>query len=302
MELIILGCHSATPKSNLNPTAQVLEINGELFLIDCGEGTQVQLRRNRIKFSRIKHIFISHLHGDHCFGLIGLISTFGLLNRQPDLHIHGPRGIENFIKHQLALTKTFLSYQLAFHELDSDAPEVILETEKVSVETIPLEHRIYTNGFLFREKPGDRQLMIDVVKELSIDKAYYKRIVKGKDVQLQSGDIIKNEDLTLPPKKTLSYAFCSDTAFKPSLVDQIQGVDVLYHESTFLEHHEDLAFKTKHSTAKQAGIIAQKAQVGELILGHFSARYRNSEDFKAEAEIVFDPVKLAASGQKFIYH
>lgn len=302
MELSILGCHSATPKSNLNPTAQVLEINGELFLIDCGEGTQVQLRRNRIKFSRIKHIFISHLHGDHCFGLIGLISTFGLLNRQPDLHIHGPRGIENFIKHQLALTKTFLSYQLIFHELDSDAPEVILETKKVSVKTIPLAHRIYTNGFLFREKPGDRQLMIDVVQELSIDKAYYKSIVKGKDVQLQSGEIIKNEDLTLPPKKTLSYAFCSDTAFKPNLVDQIRGVDVLYHESTFLEHHEDLAFKTKHSTAKQAGIIAQKAKVGELILGHFSARYRNSEDFKAEAEIVFDPVRLAASGKKFIYH
>lgn len=302
MELSILGCHSATPKSNLNPTAQVLEINGELFLIDCGEGTQVQLRRNRIKFSRIKHIFISHLHGDHCFGLIGLISTFGLLNRQPDLHIHGPRGIENFIKHQLALTKTFLSYQLIFHELDSDAPEVILDTEKVSVETIPLAHRIYTNGFLFREKPGDRQLMIDVVQELSIDKAYYKNIVKGKDVQLQSGEIIKNEDLTLPPKKTLSYAFCSDTTFKPSLVDQIRGVDVLYHESTFLEHHEDLAYKTKHSTAKQAGIIAQKAKVGELILGHFSARYRDSEGFKAEAEIVFDPVKLAASGKKFIYH
>lgn len=302
IELTILGCHSATPKSNLNPTAQVLDINGELFLIDCGEGTQVQLRRNRIKFSRIKHIFISHLHGDHCFGLIGLISTFGLLNRQPDLHIHGPRGIENFIKHQLALTKTFLSYQLIFHELDSEVPEVILETEKVSVETIPLAHRIYTNGFLFREKPGDRQLMIDVVQELSIDKAYYKSIVKGKDVQLQSGEIIKNEDLTLPPKKTLSYAFCSDTAFKPSLVDQIRGVDVLYHESTFLEHHEDLAYKTKHSTAKQAGIIAQKAKVGELILGHFSARYRNSEDFKVEAEIVFDPVKLAASGKKFIYH
>ncbi|SEA00242.1 ribonuclease Z [Psychroflexus halocasei] len=302
MELCILGCHSATPKASLNPTSQVLEVNGEVFLIDCGEGTQVQLRRNRIRFSRIKHIFISHLHGDHCFGLIGLISTFGLLNRQPNLNIYGPKGIENFIKHQLALTKTHLSYQLIFHELESEEPKKILETEKVCVETIPLQHRIYTNGFLFKEKPGDRQLLLDVLQELSIDKAYYKSIVKGKDVELASGEVIKNEELTLPPKKTLSYAFCSDTAFKPDIVEQIQGVDVLYHEATFLEQHEDLAYKTMHSTARQAGIIAQKAKVGELILGHFSARYRDTEDFKKESETVFDSVKLASSGKKFTYH
>ena len=301
MHLHILGCHSATPKTNLHPTAQVLDFNGELCLIDCGEGTQVRLRQQKIKFTRIKHIFISHLHGDHCYGLIGLISTFGLLKREADLHIYGPKGIKKFINIQLELSKTYTSYQIIFHELTSTEAEIILEHDKFSVETIPLEHRIYTNGFLFRGKTRDRKLRIDLVEDFGIDVAYYKSIKKGKDIKLDDGTLVKNERLTEPPNPPNSYAYCSDTAFKPSLVEQLNQVEVLYHESTFLEKDEDLCFKTKHSTAKQAAIIAQKAQVKHLILGHFSARYRDENAYKVEAESIFKPTYLAKSGQCFSF-
>jgi ribonuclease Z len=301
MQLTILGCHSATPRANAHPTAQVLDMNGELMLIDCGEGTQVRLRRQKVKFSRIRHIFISHLHGDHYFGLIGLLSTFSLLSRTAELHIHAPQGLEEIINLQLKLSHAYTSYPLIFHQLDSYQPQVILDTEKLTVETIPLQHRIYTNGFLFKAKPGDRKLLIDKVQNLDIDKAYYKSIVKGKDVQTKDGKLIKNEELTEPPKPAPSYAFCSDTVFKPDIVTQIKGTTLLYHESTFLEDQEHLCQKTKHSTAKQAGIIAQKAGVEKLILGHFSARYKDLSLFEKEAKLVFDHVEVAETGKIFRY-
>ncbi|MFN2261568.1 MAG: ribonuclease Z [Psychroflexus sp.] len=301
MELTILGCHSASPKANVHPTAQILDMNGELMLIDCGEGTQVQLRRHKIKFSRISHIFISHLHGDHYFGLIGLISTFSLLNRKAPLHIHAPKGLKEIIEIQLKASHAFTSYPLIFNELNSKQPEKILDNSKLSVETIPLKHRVYTNGFLFKAKPGDRKLLIDKVQNLDIDKAYYKSIKKGKDVVLENGEVIANEEITEAPKTPLSYAFCSDTMFKPDIVPQIENTTLLYHESTFLEIHEDLCDKTKHSTAKQAGIIAQKANVKQLILGHFSARYRNSKLFEDEAKVVFENAVAAESGKIFRY-
>ena len=299
MELTILGCHSATPKANVHPTAQVLDMDGELMLIDCGEGTQVQLRRRKVKFSRISHIFISHLHGDHYFGLIGLISTFSLLNRKAPLHIHAPKGLKQIIEIQLKASHAFTSYPLVFNELNSNQPEKILDNSKLSVETIPLKHRVYTNGFLFKAKPGDRKLLIDKVQNLDIDTAYYKSIKKGKDVVLENGEVIDNEEITEEPKTPLSYAFCSDTMFKPDIVPQIQNTTLLYHESTFLEIHEDLCDKTKHSTAKQAGIIAQKANVKQLILGHFSARYRDLKLFEDEAKIVFENSVAAESGKIF---
>lgn len=299
MQLTILGCHSATPRANAHPTAQVLDINGELMLIDCGEGTQVQLRKHKVKFSRISHIFISHLHGDHYFGLIGLLSTFSLLSRTAELHIHAPSELEKIIKLQLKASRAYTSYPLIFHALESSQPELILENEKLTVETIPLEHRVYTNGFLFKAKPGDRKLLIDKVQNLDIDKAYYRSIVKGKDVITKDGELINNQELTEEPKPAPSYAFCSDTAFKPEIVPQIKGTTLLYHESTFLSDQEHLCDKTKHSTALQAGIIAQKAEVEKLILGHFSARYKNLSLFEKEAQVVFDNAEIAESGKIF---
>ena len=297
MEVTILGCYSATPRTFNNPTSQVLEINNHLFLIDCGEGTQVQLRRRKIKFARIKHIFISHLHGDHFFGLIGLISTFGLLDRKTELHIYGPKGIKEIILLQLKLSKSWTGFQLYFHELDKTTPEVIFEDEKVTVETIPLEHRVYANGFFFKEKEGDRKLLINEVQNYEIDVAYYRSIKKGKDVILEDGSVIANEKLTLPPETPKSYAFCSDTVYKPEIAEQIQEVTGLYHESTFLEQHQHLCEKTKHSTAKEAAQIAKAAQAKQLILGHYSTRYGNIEVFKEEAETVFDNVILAEDGK-----
>jgi ribonuclease Z len=299
MQLTILGCHSATPRANAHPTAQILDINGELMLIDCGEGTQVQLRKQKVKFSRLSHIFISHLHGDHYFGLIGLLSTFSLLSRTAELHIHAPKGLEEILKLQFKASHSYMSYPLIFHTLASSKSEMILDNEKLTVETIPLDHRIYTNGFLFKAKVGDRKLLIDKVLDLNIDKAYYKSIVKGKDVETKDGELINNKDITEDPKPPLSYAFCSDTAFKPNIVPQITGVSLLYHESTFLEEQEHLCNKTKHSTAKQAGIIAQKAQVHKLILGHFSARYKDLSLFEKEAKVVFDNAENAETGKIF---
>ena len=297
MEVTILGCYSATPRTFNNPTSQVLEINNHLFLIDCGEGTQVQLRRRKIKFARIKHIFISHLHGDHFFGLVGLISTFGLLDRKTELHIYGPKGIKEIILLQLKLSKSWTGFQLYFHELDKTTPELIFEDEKVTVETIPLEHRVYANGFFFKEKEGDRKLLINEVQNYEIDVAYYRSIKKGKDVILEDGSIIANEKLTLPPETPKSYAFCSDTVYKPEIAEQIQEVTGLYHESTFLEQHQHLCEKTKHSTAKEAAQIAKAAQAKQLVLGHYSTRYGNIEVFKEEAETVFDNVILAEDGK-----
>ena len=299
MKLTILGCHSATPTVSAHPTSQVLEIKGHLFLIDCGEGTQMQLRKFKVKFSRIKHIFISHLHGDHFYGLPGLISTFLLLGRSAELHIYGPKGIKEAILLLLKLGKAYTNYPLYFHELNSDSPQLIYEDEKVTVGTIPLDHRVYTNGFLFREKLDDRKLDVDTARKLNVDLSYYNKIKQGFDVENKDGKLIKNKEITFDPPPAKSYAFCSDTAYNPEMVSQIENATVLYHESTFLEEHHHLCDKTKHSTAKEAGVIARKAKVGTLILGHYSGRYRSLELFKIEAQEVFENVELAEDGKVF---
>ena len=273
MKLTILGCYSATPRVFTNPTSQVLDINNHMFLIDCGEGTQVQLRKHKIKFNRIKRIFISHLHGDHYFGLAGLISTFGLLTRETDLHIYGPKGIKEVITLQMKLADSWTNYKLIFHELTSKESELIFEDDKIEVYTIPLKHRIYTNGYLFKEKAHERKLNIVAVEDANIDKAYYRKLKQGFDVKNEKGELIKNADVTKDGKKSKSYAFCSDTVYKEDIVPIIKNVDVLYHESTFLESHAHLTKKTKHSTAKEAASIAKQANVGTLLLGHYSTRY-----------------------------
>lgn len=299
MKLTILGCYAATPRTFTNPTSQVLEIKNRLFLIDCGEGTQVQLRKNKIKFSKINHIFISHLHGDHFFGLIGTISTFALLGRTTDLHIYGPKGIKEIITLQLRLSNSWTTYNLFFHELESDKSEVIFEDNRVIVKTIPLKHRVYTNGFLFQEKPGDRKLNVDAVQEYGIHTAYYQKIKGGGDVTLDDGQVIENEKLSFDPIPPLSYAFCSDTLYNEEVIPIIENVDVLYHESTFLESEAPLAEKTMHSTAKEAAAIALKANVKKLILGHYSTRYDGIQRFKEEAETIFPNVLLGDDGRSF---
>ena len=299
MKLHILGCYAATPRTLTNPTSQVLEIRNHMFLIDCGEGTQVQLRKNRIKFSRINHIFISHLHGDHFFGLPGLISTFRLLGRDKELHIYAPKGIKEAITLLLKLGDSWTNYPLVFHELTSKEPQVIYEDDKVTVETIPLNHRVFTNGFLFKEKLRERKLNINAVAQYKIDKCYFQSIKNGKDIILDDGKIIPNKVLTFDPATPKGYAFCSDTGYFPDIIPQIHKVDTLYHESTFLESEAHLASKTKHATAKEAAAIAQKAEVRRLILGHYSTRYKSIALFKDEAMPIFQNVELADDGKVF---
>jgi ribonuclease Z len=299
LKLTILGCYAATPRTFTNPTSQILEIKNRIFLIDCAEGTQVQLRKNKIRFSKINHIFISHLHGDHFFGLIGLVSTFTLLNRTTDLHIYGPKGIQEIIKLQLRLSNSWPNYGLFFHELESNDSEVIFEDEKVLVKTIPLKHRVYTNGFLFQEKTAQRKLNMDAVQNYEIDTCYYQKIKNGKDITLEDGRVIENDKLTFDPIPAKNYAFCSDTAYDEAIIPIIENIDVLYHESTFLQSEENLAKKTLHSTAKEAATIALKSNAKQLILGHYSTRYENIDLFKEEAATIFPEVLLADDGKSF---
>lgn len=299
MKLNILGCHSATPLENAHTTSQVLEVKDHIFLIDCGEGTQIQLRNQKIKFSRIKHIFISHLHGDHFYGLVGLVSTFRLLGRTADLHIYGPKGIKEVITLQLKLANSWTNYNLFFHELEQEESVLIFEDDSLRVHTIPLDHRVYTNGFLFEEKPGLRRLDKEKIKNYDIPHYDFQQLKLGKDLVLEDGTVVQNDRVTLNPKPIKRYAFCSDTAYNESIVPLVEGVDLLYHEATFLDAHENLAEKTKHSTATQAAKIAQLAKVKRLVLGHFSSRYRDKNGFLTEAAPFFDEVELAADGKIF---
>ena len=270
-----------------------------MFLIDCGEGTQVELRRNKIKFSRIKHVFISHLHGDHYFGLIGLVNTFSLLTRETELHIYAPKGLKELITMQMKLSESWTKYPLIFHELTSKKSELIYQDDKVEVHTIPLKHRIYTNGFLFKEKENERNLDINAVLNANINVAYYRKLKQGADVENEDGVLISNEKVTKDPKPAKSYAYCSDTVYHEAIIPIINEATVLYHESTFLNKNEALCKPTKHSTAEQAATIAKKANVETLILGHYSTRYNGYDEFKSEAETVFENVLLAKDGKSF---
>lgn len=299
MKLTILGCYAATPRTLSNPTSQVLEIKNRVFLIDCAEGTQVQLRKSKVKFSKINHIFISHLHGDHFYGLVGLISTFMLLNRESDLHVYGPKGIKEIILLQLRASGSFTGYNLYFHELESKQSETIFEDDRVVVKTIPLNHRIYTNGFLFQEKNIERKLNIERVEHYQIDKLYYNKIKYGGDIKMENGTVIPNAELTFDPIPSKSYAYCSDTQYDESIVPIIENADYLYHESTFLESEAHLAEKTMHSTAIQAAKMARMANVKNLILGHFSTRYGDLSLFQKEAQTVFENTLLADDGKEF---
>jgi len=258
------------------------------FLIDCGEGTQVQLRKAKARFSKINHIFISHLHGDHCFGLPGLIASFRLLGRENPLHVYGPKGIKNMLETIFTITETHRGFEVIYHELDKNYSEKIYEDNRVEVFTIPLDHRIYCNGYLFKEKPKDRHInMEEVAKYDEIETCDYHNLKAGKDFVLSDGYVLKNEILTTEPAPSVSYAFCSDSRYLESVIPIVKNVTVLYHESTFLHDLKEMADYTGHATALEAATIAKKAEVGKLILGHFSNRYGDLTVFTDEARQIF---------------
>lgn len=300
INLTILGCHSATPRKNAFPTSQYLIINNRHFLIDCGEGTQRQMRKYKVGFSKINHIFISHLHGDHFYGLVGLLSTYGILSRENALHIYGPKGIEQITRLTLEISQSHAKFPIIFHELDSTISEVIFEDGKVSVQTIPLKHRIYTNGFLFKEKEKSKNLnMKAIAKHPEVSTADYLNLKAGRDFVKNNGEIIKNSELTFNPPKPLQYAYCSDTVYLPKISALIKDADLLYHEATFLSDKEELATKTQHTTAAQAATIAKKSNIKQLILGHYSGRYKEIGLFKKEAKAIFENTHLAEPGRIF---
>ena len=299
MKLTILGSCSAYPTLNRFTTSQILQINGRSFLIDCGEGAQIQLRKNKIKFNSIEDILISHLHGDHFFGLPGLILTFNLLGREKPLNIYGPKGIKKIIVSLLKIGNTWTNYKLNFTELKNPKSEIIYDKNDISITTIPLYHGIYTNGFLFRKKTSVHKLMVDKAQSYGIDKTQFAGIKLGKDGIKTDGSIIKNIKLVEPLNPDLTYAYCGDTLFNEKIIEQTKGCNLLYHESTFLKKHENFAKKTFHSTAEQAALIAKKSNVKKLILGHFSTRYKDLDLFIKESKFIFPNVDLAIENKIF---
>jgi ribonuclease Z len=298
-EVTILGCSSATPTSNRYPTAQVLNILERFFLIDCGEGTQMQLRRYKQKLQRINHIFISHLHGDHYFGLIGLVSTMHLLGRKTPLDIFCHPDLEQIIKIQLKASDTRLQYELRFHHLSYDSSKRLVDDTFYTVDTIILKHRIPCCGFLFREKPRLRSLRKDKLQEFDVPVSAMEGLRRGEDFTTADGQLIPNKEITIEPPAPRAYAFCSDTAYNESLVSQIEGVDLLYHEATFTSDRADRAAETFHSTAMQAATIAQKAKVQQLMIGHYSARYKDFTPLVEEARSVFANTIPAEEGKTY---
>ena len=292
-ELHILGCGSALPTTRHFATSQVVNLRDKLFMIDCGEGAQMQLRKSRLKFSRLNHIFISHLHGDHCFGLMGLISTFGLLGRTAELHIHSPKGLEELLTPMLNFFCHTLAYKVIFHEFDTRQTSVVYEDRSMTVTTIPLQHRSPCCGFLFAEKARPNHIIRDMVDFYKVPVYELNRIKNGSDYVTPEGEVIANTRLTRPSDPPRKYAYCSDTIFRPEIVEQLSGVDLLFHEATFAESELARAKETYHTTAAQAARIALEAGVRQLVIGHFSARYEDESILLKEASAVFPNTILA---------
>lgn len=297
-EVHILGCGSALPTTRHFATSQVVNVREKLFMIDCGEGAQMQLRRSKLKFTRLNHIFISHLHGDHCFGLMGLISTFGMLGRTATLHIHSHPELQRMLTPQLEFFCKGMSYKVEFHPFDPSRAEKIYDDRSVSVETIPLRHRIPTCGFLFAEKQTPSHIRRDMTDFYGIPVYELNRIKNGADYVMPDGTVIPNHRLTTPSAPPRRYAYCSDTICLPRIIDQIRGADLLFHEATFAQSELARAQETFHTTATQAGEIARDAEVGRLLIGHFSARYEDENILLQEASSVFPRTLLAKENMK----
>ena len=290
--LTILGCGSALPTRKNFPSAQLLELRDKQYLIDCGEGTQIRMRQMGVKTARLGHIFVSHLHGDHCFGLIGLISSFGMLNRTADLHIHAQPDLEKILKPQLMYFCQDLPFDVIFHNINPRKNELIYEDRSIQVFTIPLKHRVPCCGFLFEEKPRDRHIIREMIDFYHIPTWRIPKIKQGEDFIAEDGEIIPNNQLTTSPEAPKRFAYCSDTAYSEKIIPIIEGVDCLYHEATFMEDEAIRSNQTEHSTARQAGEIARKANVKKLIIGHYSARYYNQNELLDEAKAVFENTLL----------
>lgn len=295
--LTILGCGSATPTTRHNPTSQIINLRDKLFMIDCAEGTQLQMRKFKQNFNRLNHIFISHLHGDHCFGLIGLISTFGLLERTAQLHIHAHKKLESLLRPHLEFFCPQLPFEVIFHPINPKVNEVIYEDRTVVVSNIPLKHRIACCGFLFQEKPRPNHIKREKIDEYSIPLHLIHRIKNGEDFTKEDGSVIPNEELTYPADTPRSYAYCSDTVYKEDIIPIIKNVDLLFHEATFGAEDELKAKQRFHSTTKQAALIAQKAKVKKLVIGHFSARYKDESHLLKETIEIFPLSELANEGK-----
>ncbi len=299
-EVNILGCGSALPTTRHFASSHVLNIREKLFMIDCGEGTQLQLRRSKLKFSRLNHIFISHLHGDHCFGLMGLLSTFDLLGRTAAMHIYAHPDLESILGMQLDYFCKKMDYEVVFHPINPAKVETIYEDRSVSVTTIPLIHRIPTCGFLFSEKKTPDHIKRDMIDYYNIPTYDINRIKNGEDYVLEDGTIIANNRLTTPSTPPRKYAYCSDTLYHRQIIEQVKGIDLLYHEATFADCDLSKAQTTFHSTALQAATIARDADVKQLVIGHFSVRYEDEDVLLKEAQSVFPNTILATENLKIV--
>lgn len=298
-ELTVLGCGSATPSLIRNPSAQLLNAAGHFFLIDCGEGTQVQLRKNSIKIQRIGCILISHLHGDHYFGLLGLLQTMHLLGRKPKIVLIGPPELKEIIDLQNKHSQTRMSFEIEYIFTAPLEAKKIYETDKLEIHSFPLSHRINCTGFLFKEKPGLKKIIKEKLQQNKISVAEIHKLRLGMDVVDEQGRTILNKELTEDPPEPRSYAYCSDTIYHEPVIEYVRGVNLLYHESTFLTTELERAKKTFHTTAVQAATIAKKAEVKQLLLGHFSARYGSTDDFLKEAKPVFENTLIAEEGSTY---
>ena len=295
----ILGCGSALPTLKHWPSSQVVEVRGKLFLVDCGEGTQIQLRRAHIHLTAIQAVFISHLHGDHCFGLPGLICTMGMLGRTAPLHVYAPQALQEMLQAQIDLFCQGLEYEVVFHVVDTTRHEVIYEDRSLTVTSLPLEHRTPCCGFVFREKPTLPHIRRDMIDFLNIPISQINNIKAGAGWTTDDGRVYNHEELVTPPDAVKAYAYCSDTRYMPRLHEQLEGVNLLYHESTYGEDKQDNAKKYYHSTARQAAMVAKEAKVGRLLLGHYSARYSDEQTLLNEAKEVFDNTYLAQENEVY---
>ncbi|MCK4361247.1 MAG: ribonuclease Z [Bacteroidales bacterium] len=296
--LTILGSGSAIPTLTRNPSAQLLNVHEKIFLIDCAEGTQLQLKKFKFRLQKIDHIFISHLHGDHFFGLIGLISTLHLLGRKNEMHVYAPAELEEIIDIQFKASGTILRFPLIFHYLHQKTSEIIYEDKNIKLRSFPLNHSIPTWGFVFREKQKERNIRKDFIIEKNIPVTEILKIKKGEDYVDENGKIYKNPEITLNPQEPRSYAYCSDTRYFEPVIPFIKDVDVLFHEATFMQDKVKNAIENFHSTAIEAATIAKKAGVNKLIIGHYSARYKNAELLLSEAKSIFPNTILAEDGLK----
>ena len=292
----ILGSGAAVPLSYRNPSAQLVNVNEHIFLFDCSEGTQVQLRRNHVSLQKIRHIFITHLHGDHYFGVMGLITTMHLLGRENELHIHAYHQLEDLIERHLHASQTRLRYPLIFHSIEPDKHKMVLDHKAAEVYTIPMKHDFPTCGFLIREKEKQRNIRKDFLEGKELEHEDYRRIKKGEDYVDKNGKVYENIDITHAPHPPRSYAYCTDTAYDERIIPMVRDVDLLYHEATFMEDRKADAEAKFHSTAAEAATIAKKANAGQLVIGHFSARYKELDDLLAEARAVFPNTVLADDG------